>query len=173
MILGPLEMNSMWGPLASRYTIGAKNIIANLQVILCLREYPWTNGCNGRAMPFYEYMHIPGIDWLGRSISSPLVPKQVGSVASQLGKKFVLSETFALSGWNVSFEELKWIAEWQYVNGVNLMCQHLEGYTLRGLRKEGLSTVPVLSAILMGRVQTFQRLFRKAGGSSDFGERRK
>lgn len=92
-------------------------------------------GATAGAMPFYEYMHIPGIDWLGRSISSPLVPKQVGSVASQLGKKFVLSETFALSGWNVSFEELKWIAEWQYVNGVNLMCQHLEGYTLRGLRK--------------------------------------
>ena len=87
------------------------------------------------AMPFYEYMHTPGMDWLGRKISSPVIPKQVSSVANQLGKKFVLSETFALCGWDVSFEELKWIAEWQYVNGVNLMCQHLEGYTLRGLRK--------------------------------------
>lgn len=92
-------------------------------------------GASAGAMPFYEYMHIPGIDWLGRSISSPVIPKQVSSVANQLGKKFVLTETFALCGWNVSFEELKWIAEWQYVNGVNLMCQHLEGYTLRGLRK--------------------------------------
>lgn len=87
------------------------------------------------TMPFYEYMHIPGMDWLGRKIESPIIPKQVSSVANQLGKKFVISETFALCGWNVSFEELKWIAEWQYVNGVNLMCQHLEGYTLRGLRK--------------------------------------
>lgn len=87
------------------------------------------------AMPFYEYMHIPGMDWLGRAIDSPVIPKQVSSVAAQLGKKQVLSETFALCGWNVSFEELKWIAEWQYVNGVNLMCQHLEGYTLRGFRK--------------------------------------
>ncbi len=87
------------------------------------------------AMPFYEYMHIPGMDWLRRKIGSPVTPKQVGSVANQLGKKFVLSETFALCGWDVSFEELKWIAEWQYVNGVTMMCQHLEGYTLRGLRK--------------------------------------
>lgn len=87
------------------------------------------------AMPFYEYMHTPGMDWLGRQISSPIIPKQVSSVANQLGKKQVISETFALCGWNVNFEELKWIAEWQYVNGVNLMCQHLEGYTLRGLRK--------------------------------------
>lgn len=87
------------------------------------------------VMPFYEYMQIPGVDWLRRMIYNPIVPKQVGSVASQLGKKQVLTESYALSGWNVSFEELKWIADWQYVNGVNLMCQHLEGYTLRGMRK--------------------------------------
>lgn len=87
------------------------------------------------VMPLYEYMHIPGMDWLGRDIASPLVPKQVGSVAKQLGKKFVLSETFACCGWDISFEELKWIAEWQYINGINFMCQHLEGYSIRGLRK--------------------------------------
>lgn len=92
-------------------------------------------GATAGGMPFYKYMHIPGMDWLGRAIQSPVIPKQVSSVANQLGKEFVLSETFALCGWDVSFEELKWIAEWQYVNGVNLMCQHLEGYTLRGLRK--------------------------------------
>ncbi len=88
------------------------------------------------SMPFYEYMHIPGIDWLGRRIGAdPVTPKQAGSAAAQLGKQFVISEMFALCGWNVSFGELKWIAEWQYVNGINLMCQHLEGYSLRGLRK--------------------------------------
>jgi AraC-like DNA-binding protein len=87
------------------------------------------------VMPFYEYMQVPGIDWLRRTINSPVVPKQVGSVANQLGKKAVLTESYALCGWDVNFEELKWIAEWQFVNGVNLMCQHLEGYTLRGLRK--------------------------------------
>jgi hypothetical protein len=92
-------------------------------------------GATAGVMPFYEFMHTPGMDWLGRWISNPVVPKQVGSAAAQLGKKFVLSETFALCGWDVSFEELKWIAEWQYVNGVSLMCQHLEGYSLRGLRK--------------------------------------
>lgn len=91
--------------------------------------------CSAGVMPFYEYMHFPGMDWLSRRIDSPVAPRQVSSVANQLGKKFVLSETFALCGWDVSFEELKWIAEWQYVNGVNLLCQHVAGYTLRGLRK--------------------------------------
>ncbi len=87
------------------------------------------------VMPSYEYIHMPGIDWLRRKIISPITPKQVGSVASQLGKRYVLSEMFAMTGWNVSFEEMRWIAQWQYVNGVNIMCQHLMGYSIRGIRK--------------------------------------
>lgn len=90
---------------------------------------------NAGAMAFYEYFDIPGMDWLGRQIGGPLTPKQVSSVAAQLGRKKVLSETFALSGWDVSFEELKWIAQWQFVNGVNFLCPHLESYSLRGMRK--------------------------------------
>ncbi len=89
----------------------------------------------GGVMPFYEYEHTPGIDWLRRPIGSPVVPKQVGSAACQLGKKQILTESFALSGWDVSFEELKWIAEWQFVNGVNQICQHLQSYTIKGVRK--------------------------------------
>ncbi len=88
----------------------------------------------GGVMPCYEYFHIPGVDWLGRKIFSPLLPKQLGSVCEQLGKPN-LTETFALCGWDVSFNELKWIAQWQFVNGVNSLCQHLEGYSIKGLRK--------------------------------------
>ena len=40
----------------------------------------------GGVMPFYEFLHIPGIDWLRRPISSPVISKQVGSAACQLGK---------------------------------------------------------------------------------------
>lgn len=91
--------------------------------------------CCAGVMEFYEYEHIPGIDWLGRNISTELEPKQVGSVAEQLGKNHVLTETFACCGWDVTPQELKRIAEWQYVNGVNLMCQHLAAYSIRGQRK--------------------------------------
>lgn len=90
---------------------------------------------NGACMPHYEYFHIPGMDWLGRDIFDCLTAKQVSSVSEQLGKKQILSETFALCGHNVSFDELKGIYEWQTVHGINLLCQHLEGYSLRGLRK--------------------------------------
>ncbi|MBS7298818.1 MAG: hypothetical protein KIG65_07020 [Eubacteriales bacterium] len=90
---------------------------------------------NGACMPHYEYMHIPGMDWLGRNIYECLTPMQVSSVCDQLGKKQILSETFALCGHNVSFSELKGIYEWQMVHGINLLCQHLEGYSIRGIRK--------------------------------------
>ena len=90
--------------------------------------------CAG-IMPFYEYEHILGMDWLGRDISTEMAPRQVYSAATQLGKKHVLTETFACAGWDVTPKELKRIAEWQYVNGVNLMCQHLYPYSIRGQRK--------------------------------------
>ncbi|MBQ6263028.1 MAG: hypothetical protein IJK58_05885 [Clostridia bacterium] len=100
--------------------------------------------CTGGVMPFYEFEHIPGIDWLGRLPGSeritgrlcfPLVPLQLGSVAAQLGKENAISETFALAGWDVSFAEMKWLADWQITYGVGVFCEHLEGYTIRGIRK--------------------------------------
>lgn len=80
------------------------------------------------VMSCYEYFHEPGIDWLNRAISGPIVPKQLGSVASQLGR-ITLSESFALCGWDVSLNELKWIAQWQLVNGVTSFCPHLAAYS--------------------------------------------
>ena len=90
---------------------------------------------NGAVMPNYRYFHIPGMDCLGRQKINKKTIYQVASVAQQFGKEQVLSETFALTGWNVSFEELKQIYEWQMVRGVNLLCSHLSAYSLRGIRK--------------------------------------
>ncbi|MGQ9515356.1 MAG: glycosyl hydrolase [Thermoproteota archaeon] len=89
----------------------------------------------GAAMPHYEYMHVPGIDHLGRNIENLITVKQVSSAAHQLGKERVLSETYGCSGWNLSFEDQKWIGDWEYVLGVNLLNQHLALYSLRGCRK--------------------------------------
>ena len=90
---------------------------------------------HGACMPNYEYFHIPGMDWLGRDIWNTTSIMQLCSAAQQMGKKEVLSETFALCGHNVSLAELKGIYEWQMVRGVNLLCQHLQGYSMRGIRK--------------------------------------
>lgn len=91
--------------------------------------------CCAGIMPFYEYEHIPGIDYLGAWLGGELSGKQVSSVGAQLGKKQILTETFAGCGWNVTPRVLKKIAELQYVSGVNLMCQHLLPYKEHGQRK--------------------------------------
>lgn len=87
------------------------------------------------VMTSYEYEHVPGIDFLGRIQVSPLAAKQVGSVAAQLGKSQVLTETFGCSGWDANPRELKFLAETQYVCGVNFMCLHLQSYSLQGQGK--------------------------------------
>ncbi len=90
---------------------------------------------NGAVMPNYKNFHVPGMDCLGRQKIKRATIYQVASVAEQFGKKQVLSETFALTGWNVSFEEQKQMFEWQMVRGINLLCTHLSAYSLRGIRK--------------------------------------
>lgn len=91
--------------------------------------------CIGAAMPHYEFMHIPGVDHLRRDIREHLTIKQVTSVANQLGKERVLSETYGGSGQNLSFEDRKWIGDWEYVLGINLLNHHLCLYSMRGARK--------------------------------------
>lgn len=96
------------------------------------------------TMPIYEHFDIPGVDWLGRrpaykkgscSITNPIIPLQVGSVAAQTGKKQVITETFAMAGWEMTFADMRYLIEWQFLGGVNLVCQHLGAYTIRDRRK--------------------------------------
>ncbi len=103
--------------------------------LVCEETFASQLTSNGACMPHYEYFTMPGMDWLGRHNIRSLEQHQLKSAARQLGKKHVLSETFACCGHNVGHDELKWIYEYQMVNGVTVLCQHLEGYSNRGLRK--------------------------------------
>lgn len=96
----------------------------------------WAQMLGGAGcMPSYEYEHIPAIDCLCKVCETDLGVKQVGSVASQLGIKQVLTETFACSGNDINPRELKSLGELQYFNGVNLMCHHLFPYSMAGQGK--------------------------------------
>jgi hypothetical protein len=89
----------------------------------------------GAAMPHYEYMQAPGVDILRERIAENLTLKQCTSVAHQFGQKWVLSELYGVTGWQFTFEGMKWIGDWHAVLGVNLRCPHLTLYSLRGCRK--------------------------------------
>lgn len=89
----------------------------------------------GAVMPHYRYMHAPGIDLLGEQTKEYLTIKQCTSVANQFGREIVVSETYGCTGWDFTFEGQKWLGDWQYVLGVNLRCQHLALYSIKGCRK--------------------------------------
>lgn len=91
--------------------------------------------CAANPMRHYEEMDLPGVDHLGANIALLLTMKQVSSVAQQLGRERVLCELYGTSGWHFTLEQQKWIGDWEYALGVNLRCQHLCLYTLRGCRK--------------------------------------
>ncbi|MDD3886660.1 MAG: hypothetical protein PHI35_07305, partial [Victivallaceae bacterium] len=98
-------------------------------------SFPWQILSNGSATAQYRYFNIPGMDHLCRMLPDQLCMAQLISAAAQFGQKQILSESFALAGWNINFTGMKWIYQPQLAMGVNLLCQHLQGYSLRGLRK--------------------------------------
>ena len=101
----------------------------------------------GSAMPHYEYEQIPGIDMLFNQyelrrpnggtmqFGNNMIVKEVASVAHQLGRPRVMSETYAGCGWDFRFDDQKRIGDWEYVLGVNFLCQHLSMYAMKGCRK--------------------------------------
>lgn len=91
-------------------------------------------GANCGVMRHYTAMQLPGIDHLGNRITSPVLAKQVSSIANQLGKH-ALSETFGCAGWNISFDDIRWIWGYQSVLGINKPCFHLSAYSMTGRRK--------------------------------------
>lgn len=90
---------------------------------------------NGAVMPNYQYQHVPGIDLLCEQTEEYMTVKQCSSVANQLDRPYVLSETYGCTGWEFTLEGQKWVGDWQYILGVNHRCQHLALYSLRGCRK--------------------------------------
>ncbi len=89
----------------------------------------------GSVMRYYEYMDMPGMDNLCEDNFAVNVPSLVKSVAKQLGKKFVLDELYAATGWKMTFADYKRTGEWQSMGGINLRCPHLSWYTMKGQAK--------------------------------------
>lgn len=89
----------------------------------------------GSCMRYYEYMDYPGIDVLTENNNIYWAAKQCSSVARQLGKKFVLSELYGCTGWDMTFQRYKTTGDWQALFGINLRCPHLSWYTMKGEAK--------------------------------------
>lgn len=90
---------------------------------------------SGNSMINYRHMQMPGIDQLGLHYSPLNVPKGVSSVANQYGIPRRMSESYGISGQNMSFEDRKWLLDWLTINGINFIVPHLTSYSMKGERK--------------------------------------
>lgn len=90
---------------------------------------------NGDIMPLYQFMHVPGMDHLCRTAPDLIAMMQLVSASNQFAKKQIMTESFALTGWNFNFYGMKWMYQIQMAHGINYLCQHLYSYSLRGMRK--------------------------------------
>ncbi|MBQ4269782.1 MAG: hypothetical protein IJB97_09075, partial [Clostridia bacterium] len=124
----------------------------------------WAQMLGGAGcMPTYEYEHIPAIDCLSKKCETELGVKQLGSVASQLGIKQVLTESFGCAGYDVTPRELKSLGELQYFNGVNLLCHHLFPYSIAGQAKHDHPPIFSKHSNWWNGFRTFNDHFAKLG----------
>jgi hypothetical protein len=61
--------------------------------------------------------------------------REIASVANQLGRQRTLCEIYGAGGWDLRFEDMKRIGDWNCVLGINTMNEHLSYTTIRGARK--------------------------------------
>lgn len=107
-------------------------------------EHGWPSPNDGPDnMAMYAWHQVPSIDMLFNQFNEGVnaqfgnvrAVKELSSVANQMGRRRTLSETYGGAGWELRFEDMKRLGEWQYVLGVNLMNQHLSFGTMVGARK--------------------------------------
>ena len=95
----------------------------------------------GNPFKHYAHMDIVGVDHLYPFIGSRDRPdehvaiKLASSAAHHLGSEQVLCESFGGIFMDATMQRMKWIADWEYVLGVNLLNPHGFHYTLEGPRK--------------------------------------
>lgn len=86
----------------------------------------------GNPMMQLREMDVPGVDVIWRQIDMPkngekpcpegngFFPRFASSAAAQVGNRFVMSESFAVYGGNLTGEEMNYIMNYQLVRGVNI-----------------------------------------------------
>ena len=89
----------------------------------------------GSVMRFVQHMDIPGVDVLSDHNLVYDAMLQTASVAHQNGKRQVLSESFAGTGWDFPLYAQKAYMDWQLALGITRFCSHLASYTLQGEAK--------------------------------------
>ena len=91
-------------------------------------------GTQGNFIKALDCLDFAGLDKIDRN-DRKITEKVVSSAAHIRGKNIVMSESFACSGWALDFSEMKRIADYQFVRGVNFSVPHAFYYSIEDFRK--------------------------------------
>jgi hypothetical protein len=95
----------------------------------------------GNLFKHYANMDVVGVDHLYPVIGTREAPDQhvaikvASSAAHHFGSERVICESFGGIFMDATMQRMKWIADWEYVLGVNVLNPHGFHYTLEGARK--------------------------------------
>lgn len=95
----------------------------------------------GNLFRHYENMDVVAVDHLYPVIGTREQPDQhvamkvASSAAHHFGSERVICESFGGIFMDATMQRMKWIADWEFVLGVNLLNPHGFHYTLEGARK--------------------------------------
>jgi hypothetical protein len=89
-----------------------------------------------------KQFHLPGTDLIAGNIGSstyPLLhlgPKLASSAAHHMDRMGVIAEAFGANSWEMSFKNMRKMADWLFVMGVTDIVTHGQFYSIDGLRKK-------------------------------------
>lgn len=95
----------------------------------------------GNPFRHYEHMDVVAVDHLYPVIGTPEAPDQhvamklASSAAHHFGSERLICESFGGIFMDATMQRMKWIADWEYVLGVNVLNPHGFHYTFEGPRK--------------------------------------
>lgn len=86
----------------------------------------------GNVMALLRTLDIPGVDVIWRQVDpnhhgapstegNAFFPRFASSAAAQIGRKFAVSESFGVYGAGLTANEMRYVINFQYVRGINLM----------------------------------------------------
>ncbi|MBI4581869.1 MAG: hypothetical protein HY718_19385 [Planctomycetes bacterium] len=91
-----------------------------------------------------RYFQTPGQDIVWRGVvpeghralegTNSAIGKCSSSVARHDGRRFNSNEVYGAYGWQLTMEEMKWLADWLMVRGVNRLYPHAFYYSIRDYR---------------------------------------
>lgn len=99
----------------------------------------------GDEIGVLRYFHIPGQDLVWRwvlpgatALEGPesTQAKATSSAACHLGRRRNANECCGAYGHELTWDEMRWLADWCFVRGVNLLYPHAFYYSVRGPRRD-------------------------------------